>query len=167
MLIRAPFPLLPAAGMPIHGTGGMRHGDLYIKFNVVLPPPGALDGKALALLRSILPRSMDKKYLVANKRKEDGEDRGGEASSVGDDVEMSSSPKADAAAATDYLDVSAGSIPPDAHVEDVSLGDVSVELRRARVQAQAEAARHSSSSEAYDSDDDEGRGPQRVQCAQQ
>lgn len=148
------FKMVPNAGMPIPGTGGMRFGDLYIKFNVVLPPAGALTPAAVGALRAALPRALDRHHTAAARRaREEGGDaaRGGGGGAGGDDAA-----NADADPNT-----------PDA--EEVSLDDVSVEVRRARVQAQAEAARHASSSEAYDSDGEDGGrgGAQRVQCAQQ
>jgi hypothetical protein len=139
------------------------------QFNVVLPTPEALDGRTLAALRAALPRTMDRRFLAAAKKKEEeggaGAGDDGRAASPpqpdGGDVDMAGSP---AGSSPNVGDGHAGGA---ADVEEVTLSDVSVDVRRARVQAQAEAARHAGGSEAYDSDDEDGSGGQRVQCAQQ
>lgn len=51
------YKCVEGAGMPIPGTGGMRFGDLYIKFSVAFPTSGSLPGPALAALRAALPAS--------------------------------------------------------------------------------------------------------------
>lgn len=146
------FKMVPNAGMPIPGTGGMRFGDLYIKFNVVLPPAAALTQATFGILRAALPRTMDRAHLAAAKNKEER-----------------SSGNVDMSDGSAYAHVDSDGSVGSADAEEVTVEDVSVEVRRARVQAQNEAARHGSSGEAYESDDEEGggRGGQRVQCAQQ
>lgn len=138
---------------------------------MVLPPPDALDARAVAALRAALPRTMDRRFLAAAKKREEeggsGANDDGRASSPsqqpdGGDVDMAGSP------AGSSPNVGDGSVQHGGEVEEVTLADVSVDVRRARVQAQAEASRHAGGSEAYDSDDEEGRGGgQRVQCTQQ
>jgi len=43
--------------MPLPGTGGMRFGDLYIKFSVAFPPSGSLGPAQQSALRAALPAS--------------------------------------------------------------------------------------------------------------
>ncbi len=138
--------------MPIPGTGGMRAGDLYVKFNVVLPPSGSLAPQVAQALRGVLPRAMEPSVLSAAKKREERE-AGGEGGELSDGSAYAAP-------------VDAGA----ANAEEVGTHDVSPELRRARVTAQHEAARHSG--EAYDDEDEDGggggrRGPGGVQCAQQ
>lgn len=51
------YKCVEGAGMPIGNTGGMRFGDLYVKFSVAFPASGSLPAPALVALRAALPAS--------------------------------------------------------------------------------------------------------------
>lgn len=49
------FKMVEGGGMPLPGGGGLKMGDLYIKFSVIFPPPKSMSLSDCDLLRSILP----------------------------------------------------------------------------------------------------------------
>lgn len=179
------FKMLENSGMPIPGTGGMRFGDLYVKFSVVFPPSGSLAPAARDNLKTLLPRvnadgepfaslsspsssssSSGGKGAGATtsgvKRTASGGTRSGNSSSNNNN---SNSTAADVDMETEATGTAAG-------YETATLSSATMEGRARRVREQQESSRHG---EAYDSDEDDGSGggggrgggAQRVQCAQQ
>lgn len=136
--------LVEGAGMPIQNTGGMKFGDLYIRFTVVFPPSHSLSSKAVEVLKAVLPRQEVKELC--------------NSSSNSSPKTSTPSPKNDDAS----MD---GSDNTDNHIEDVHMVDASPETRSKRVQEQKDASHHPGQS--YESDEEGESGGRRVQCATQ
>jgi DnaJ C terminal domain len=60
------FKCVDGAGMPIPGTGGMRYGDLYIKFTITFPASGTLSQGQLSAVRAALPAGPREKVNASN-----------------------------------------------------------------------------------------------------
>jgi DnaJ homolog subfamily A member 2 len=134
--------MIPNAGMPIRNTGGMKHGDLYVKFNVVFPPSNSLSQESISLLQKALPAELKPSGGSFKKAASSGGKTPTGASST--DVDMAT----------------------DEHVDEVFLEATSQEKIRDRRQEQAQHGHGGHS--AYDEDEDgEQDGARRVQCAQQ
>lgn len=163
------FKCVEGAGMPIPGTGGMRFGDMYVRFNVVFPPSGSIDARAATALKAYLPRVLPAATGggAGTKGKGAGASAGSSSSSSSsgrrmeeDGDEAGSSSPAAISTLDDFKEVASAT-----DAEDVTLTDVTAESRAARVREQHEAA--GTAGEAYDSDEEHPRGAQRVQCAHQ
>lgn len=189
------FKCVDGAGMPIPGTGGMRFGDLYVKFSITFPSSGTLTTSALAALRATLPPGPREKIPASSlppssKPGEIIEEvYGSKAASSSSSSSTSSGTSKGAGAkvtspknnsSSKKMDVDGINISEDADGDSPAAdfipksreGEIE-EVVMSDVSAESRAERVKSQStashgEAYNEDEDEeGGGGRRVQCAQQ